>query len=390
MPDRAQLTKLLSDFIADETLAFAEGRQGSFWPSNHHRIKPAATQAACLAPEGRVRFYFHYMRVTGNIPGVSASELPHLVAAYRELLPHLGLRHRIKPLFCFGFDEHGPLSDDAAATAATFPARLKALAQCDRYASLPAQRANIDKFRPFGGEAEHILLTFRRLGYRYSGSLNLTFWGLALIALLDRAVRTRLVSEILDGGFDFPEEPSQLAALDDTVRAVLPECDADEAEFRAFAARLSPIENVRQAATAADPRAILESIAFAQSLSLPFADEDDWTIEIRLPEVSSTRHVLLSPDGLILEIRPKVGFEWMLTVHTADRGRFSERAGKISGNDLGIDALGMGNLANFPAWLKSTREKFGLAYRIDDAFITCGRKRSAVKLLNQWLASQDR
>jgi hypothetical protein len=39
---------LLRTFISDEEAAFADKRQGKFWPANHHRIAPLATKISGL------------------------------------------------------------------------------------------------------------------------------------------------------------------------------------------------------------------------------------------------------------------------------------------------------------------------------------------------------
>ena len=122
--------------------------------------------------------------------------------------------------------------------------RVKALQQAGKYSSLPAQRKNAQKFLAFVGEAEQILQALRHLGYQYDGPdpsryviPSLPFWGLLLIALLAPLVRTELLRDILDGGFDIPRRPEQLALLGQTVQAAAVR-PADEPELIALIARL--------------------------------------------------------------------------------------------------------------------------------------------------------
>ncbi|UFW67147.1 hypothetical protein RlegWSM1455_27875 (plasmid) [Rhizobium laguerreae] len=84
--------ELLRTFIADENEAFADRRQGKFWPANHYRIGPLATKASgLLDPKEQVDFYFHFMRVAGWAPLVGDREMPLLLEAYRRMLPFLDL-----------------------------------------------------------------------------------------------------------------------------------------------------------------------------------------------------------------------------------------------------------------------------------------------------------
>jgi hypothetical protein len=391
MVDRAEQTKLFKAFLADETAAWAEDRQGEFWPSNHHRLDPALPDLPlCLEPADRERCYCHLLRVSGGIPAVAETEFPLLVAGYRQLLPDIdrgfpNRASRLKTLFAFGFDGEGALSGGATAGAKELKLRNKVLAQTAKYTSLPSQREKLEKFRPLAGEAERILQVLRHLGYRQGrrnadgeGYTDLTFWGLILVALLDPAVRLALVRDMLEGGFDIPRRDVHLAVLNKTVQAVVPECGPDETAFRALAARLSAIEQQRRDAT--------ESVALARRLALPFTDDEDWLVRITLPEAQSTKHPLLGPN-LSLEICPDPEFEWTLQLRTEARGRFAEWTGRVSRNDFGLDGLGRGNLAEFPRWLRTACEKSGLTYDIERVVIDCGRKKAAVKMIAAWLAA---
>jgi hypothetical protein len=256
MSDIAALTKLFSDFIADEAAAFPN-EQGGFWPSNHHRIKPALAKVpVCLSPEDRVLFYFHYLRVSTRVPQVSQTELPYLIAAYKALLPTIdqlypNLANRLDTLFAFGFDDEGTLPSGETTTAAELKEHVNTLAQTTKYASLPAQREKRDRFKPYDSEAPRILETFRRLDYQHDRrhrdytSTNLTFWGLALIALQNPTTRTALIRDMLDGPYDIPERPNYLTILSQTAQSVLPGADSDP-EFQHEAARLQEVTKNNQ------------------------------------------------------------------------------------------------------------------------------------------------
>jgi hypothetical protein len=223
--------KLLADFIADEAAAFPN-EQGGFWPSNHHRITASLGKVPqFLDPEKRVCFYFHYLRVSGRIPVVSEGELPSLVAAYRGLLPRIdqgfpNQAKRLDTLFAFGFDDDGPLPDGETSSAVDLKRHIATLTQTKRYTTLPAQRKNGDRFKPFIGEAPRVLQTFWHLNYRHDRrysdytATNLTFWGLALVALLNEQTHAELIHDMHEGNYDIPEREKYLEILDEYLTAV--------------------------------------------------------------------------------------------------------------------------------------------------------------------------
>jgi hypothetical protein len=252
MSDIAALTTLFRDFIADETAAYPS-EQGGFWPSNHHRIRPALAKIPlCLAPEERVKFYFYYLRASTFIPPVSESEFPYLVAAYRELLPSIDERYpnlasRLDMLFAFGFDDESALPPGETVSASELNTHLKTLTQTTKYTSLPAQRQKRDRFKPFEEEATRIIQTFRHLGYQHNPrrrdytSTNLTFWGLALIALLNPHTRPSLISDMLEGPYDIPERSNYLYILNETVQATAPEIAGATPDLQALTLQLQEV-----------------------------------------------------------------------------------------------------------------------------------------------------
>lgn len=383
---------LLTRFIDDEDAALAAGRQGKFWPSNHHEISPLITKAdRHLDPPQRVRLYGHVLRVAGTIPAVSEKEFPLLVEAYRAALPQLDssgisyLAGRQPLLFCFGFDEQGVLPSGQATSAADLKTHLKLVTQIGKYTNLPGQRAKLNNFLAFAGEAERALETLRHLRYRSTRkdegksepwSVDLLFWGFVLVGLLAESTRAPLVEDMLGATYALPHQERYLAILHETVQAVVP-LAANDAAFAASAAKLAAIAKARRDAT--------ESVALAQRLGLPFGDDEDWNIHIVLQLGSNPDKRSYAPD-LTLEVMPDPDYPWRLRVHTK-QGQFSEWAGSVSQNDLGIAGLGAGNLHAFPEWLRSTRENHGLNFVLaEPGDIRCGRKRAAAKLIETWLA----
>lgn len=385
--------EILRSFIADEDQALAADRQGRFWPSNHHMIRPlAARPGVDLTPDERTRFYAHFIRVSGEIPAVPDKEMPPLIDAYRSLLPRIDgrgaafLARRHVLLFAFGFDETGPLPSGTTTMAKDLKARLKTVTQIGKYTSLPAQRDKKASFLPFNDEAPRLLETLRHLAYRHDRRyaddlydvLNLAFWGMVLIVLQHRSTRTELLRDMLDR-YELPQTERQLAILDQTVVTVRPDVSAAETEFLGFAERLASIRRERRDAT--------ESVALAKALALPFDDEEDWTIQITIPQQGSDLPALLAP-GIVLSLRPDPDDPWQLRIRHPERGTFAEWNGKITQNDPGIEGLGRGNLARFPDWLRATCERHGIAFDCNAADIRAGRKRAAAKAIAAWISDR--
>ncbi|MBB2753978.1 UNVERIFIED_ORG: hypothetical protein GGI57_004710 [Rhizobium aethiopicum] len=384
----------LRTFIADENQAFADRRQGKFWPANHHRIGPLATKASGLLDrDEQVDFYFHFMRVAGGAPLVGEKEMPLLLEAYRRMLPFLDLggvismprRHKL--LFVFGFDDAGILPSGETISAKALKARLKLITQVGAYTTMPAQRDKKAKFLPFADEAVRILETLRHLGYRhdrrYGEDLydvtNLSFWGMVFICLLNKATRADLVADMVEGKYDLMRRVEQLAMLHRYVDAVLPDAGPDEERFASLARQLKEIEFARRNAT--------ESVALVQELGLPFGDDEDWEIHIAIPLRGTEGHPLVARNVVRLHIRPNPDWQWELNARLAERGEFSEDEKKIYRNDLHFPVLGRGNLRAFPAWLRQVREKNGLDFDTGAADIRVGRKRAAAKLVAQWMGN---
>ncbi len=387
----ADIEALCRAFIADEDKALEQERQGRFWPQNHHLLRPyAAKLPAALTPEQRTRFYFHYLRVAAGIPAVSNKELPLLTEAYRQVLPlqdqgdPMNNSTRHINLVVFGFDESGPLPIGATSTAQELKARLKLVTQLGNYTTLPNQRAKKAKFALFADEGERILQVLRHLRYRHDrrygddlyNTVNLRFWGMVLTALLNPEVRADLVHDMLDGEMAFPNRETHLDILHKTVQVVLEDCAPEEAAFHQLAGRLAELHHARRDAT--------ESVMLVRSLNLPFGADENWQVRIRLPQEGDDGKGW-GPPNLMLTLMPEPGWDWDLRIADAKGRHFGEGNKGIVRNDLGLEGLGKGNLARFPDWLRTLREQHGIAYDLQKADVSAGRKRSAGRPLLDWL-----
>jgi hypothetical protein len=391
MTAESDIMPLLSTFIADEDDALRTGRQGQFWPMKHYLVTAALSKAEHhLEPADRQQACCHYMRLSGLIPTTSDAEFPHLVTAYRKLLPMLdtrdaGLTRRHLLLFCFGFDENGALPDGVTSSGKELRNYLKLTAHCLKYSHLPGQRAKVQSFRSYAHFGERIYQTLKHLGYycqRQYGPDNATttdllFWGMVLVVLLHEGRRADLVHDFLHGAHSVPRRDDHLATLNKTVQSVLSEGSIEDARFRALTEQLALRERDRRSST--------EAAAFARALSLPLADDEDWQIHIVLPTMDNDANPILAPD-LICSIQPDPDHQWTIQLNLGGGRHFSEKRERILQNDIRIDGLGAGNLMNMPQWLKANELRFGIRFDRERAIVRCGRNRAAAKRVMQWLA----
>ncbi|MBP1881705.1 hypothetical protein A6R70_24585 [Agrobacterium rubi] len=386
--------ELLRAFLADENDAFPERRQGKFWPRNHHRLSPLVAKVEDLLDQSeREDFYFHLMRVTGGVPQVSEKEMPLLINAYRRLLPFLddggiiqmGRRHEM--LYTFGFDETGVLDSGETNSAKALKTRRKLISQVGSYTSQPAQRDKKSKFASFADDAVRIQETFRHLGYRHDRRYgedmydvtNLSFWGMAFICLLNTSTRTVFLADMMEGTYDLPRRDEQFAMLHRYVEAVIPDVHPDETHFQSLALQLKKKELARCNST--------EAADLARKLGLPFDESEHWEIYISIGLRGSDESPLIAGNVVRLRMSPDPDRQWNLTVRLNERGELSESEEKCYRNDLGLPALGPGNLDRFPIWLKRVREDYGLDFDAETADIRVGRKRAAAKLILKWIAT---
>jgi hypothetical protein len=388
MPDENDAIEILRTFIADEDKDLGTDAHGGFWPRNWHRIAPLAEKAErLLGADEHQQFCLHYMRRESTPPIVSQNALPRLLAAYRDLWPRVdwsrSLVERHVLTFIFGFDQKGRLPSELL-QAADLKVRKKLIAHISSFAHLPGMRAKPRGFLPFVSQAQHIHQVLRHIGYRHDNRngensdyryANLRFWGLVYTVLLAKETRAKLLADMLDERLDLPKRNDTQAILNHFVQAVLPTCDQDEVEFRALADRLAALERTRAGLT--------ESVALAQTLGLPFEDDEAWAVEIKAPAVGHA--VWYNPPNIKLEFRPDPDHDWHLQL-TAGEHRLSEYSGKVTQNDGRLEPLG--KLAAFPAWLRQIRQAHGLAFDFAKGRISCGKKRSAAKTLMQWIEGE--
>lgn len=226
--------EMLLAFIEDEDYAIATGKQGYLWPSHHGLIASSILKAGWhLSEDQRTQAYFHYLRLNKLPPALPQGEFSHLVTAYRKIIPildsssaYLARRHIL--LFCFGFDERGSLPDGATTNPEQLKDFTKFIVQCQKYTSLPGQRAKVKNFTAFAHHSERLYQTLKHLGYRYDRrygdtiwSIDLVFWGMVLTILLNEKRGTDLLHDFLRGDYKISFRDKNLPLLHMTAQAVL-------------------------------------------------------------------------------------------------------------------------------------------------------------------------
>lgn len=187
--------ELLERFIADESQARQQGRQGQFYPSHHHRILPAVSKAPrLLSPDQRVRLYLLLLSLD-RIPALKrAGEFELLLAAYAQLVDnaHGWARppslHRIKGLFLFGYHADGSLAGQSEIEYTAFLGHLKFWRYVESFTSMPGMLGRRARFAELSADralCTRVTETIRHI--RPSQDLPrptcLWFWALMLLAL---------------------------------------------------------------------------------------------------------------------------------------------------------------------------------------------------------------
>lgn len=186
---------ILEQFIQDEAAALLQEEQGSFYPSNHHLIKPLVAKAAkLLPPPQQVELYFHLLRLNVCPPVKTAAEFEALCAAYTRVLTLFDHGYpvccldRPKALFLFGRDQQGSLAGEPVATHETYARHLTAWRYLDGFAHMPGMLSKKAKFAELGADpalVERVTRVLLRtdLVKDLSSATCLWFWAMVFLAL---------------------------------------------------------------------------------------------------------------------------------------------------------------------------------------------------------------
>jgi hypothetical protein len=186
---------ILEQFIQDEAAALLQEEQGSFYPDNHHLIKPLVAKATkLLPPSQQVELYFHLLRLNECPPIKTEAEFDTLGAAYTRVLTLLDHGYpvcrldRPKGLFLFGRDRQGSLAEEPVATHETYARHLAAWRYLDGFTNMPGMLSKKAKFAELGADlalVERVTRVLLRTDpvKELPSATCLWFWGMVLLAL---------------------------------------------------------------------------------------------------------------------------------------------------------------------------------------------------------------
>lgn len=188
-------TKILEQFIEDEALHYPRGDQGSYFPSNHHRITPLVARAPKLLPrDRRVDLYFHLLRLN-HYPAIkSAAEFDVLIDAYTRVRPLFkrGYPYCSMPrpmgLFLFGIDDHDPLVGEPQITYESLLIHLKFWRYADSSWHMLGMLKKQQKFLELSGDSvllDRVTKTLLRTNLidDLTTSTCIWFWSFMLLAV---------------------------------------------------------------------------------------------------------------------------------------------------------------------------------------------------------------
>ena len=202
-------TEILEQFIEDESLHYPRGDQGSYFPSNHHRITPLVAQASKLLPrDRRVDLYFHLLRLNHYPMVKSAAEFDVVLEAYARLKPWFqrGYPYCSMPrpmgLFLFGSDDHGELAGEPPITYESQSEPLKFWRYANSFSHMPGMLKKQQKFLELSGDSallDRVTKTLLRihLADDLTSSTCLWFWSFILLAVQGNASAQVVVEWLL-------------------------------------------------------------------------------------------------------------------------------------------------------------------------------------------------
>ena len=222
----------LDDIIELEDADFESNQQAAN-EDDLEQLVTAARKASLLSPALLRKIYFHILRQNAIPKKCGKNDLDALLLAYQDLMAELHRGYpavffpKLKGLLVFGYSGQLELDRETPPSYEEFKQRLKLLAQCEKYSHVPGMLAKIEKFRPFADDdktVQRILALLRLLRYQPSDftsvhsmahfSIDLKFWGLITIVLLNKKHQLDLLNDIFTAKTSLPhfDENIQLLA----------------------------------------------------------------------------------------------------------------------------------------------------------------------------------
>ena len=226
--DSRRAASFFREYIADEEAALREGRQGHFYASNWPALESMREMVEdLLGPEERQRLYFHWMRAQGKA-WCSKNDFDLLKRAYQEIIPMLDFSYprnisfqRFIGIYLFGFDDRGALTEGATVDFESFSKFNVILSSFVSWKELPKKKKKFSSFANTPGIAARILQTLRHVNYRHVpydvdafSTLNVDFWCLCFIVLLNARTSPQLVGDLRAAQSNLPNSSDRLKHLD--------------------------------------------------------------------------------------------------------------------------------------------------------------------------------
>lgn len=208
---------ILEQFIHDEAAALLQAEQGSFYPDNHHLIKPLVAKATkLLPPSQQVELYFHLLRLNVCPPVKTEAEFDALGAAYTRVLALFDHGYpvccldRPKGLFLFGRNRQGPLAGEPVVTHETYARHLTAWRYLDGFAHMPGMLSKNAKFAELSADPALVERTTRvllrtDLVKELPSATCLWFWAMVLLALQAPASGATVVEWLSQAAANTPD-----------------------------------------------------------------------------------------------------------------------------------------------------------------------------------------
>lgn len=222
---------ILQQFIDDEASTYLLGVRGSFYPDNHHRIKPLVARAHKLLPGPQlVELYFHLLRLNECPTVKSTDEFEAMRSAYDSIKPLFTHGYpccsmeRPKGLFLFGSDDQGALSGEPETTHESFLRHLKFWRYADSFWHMPGMLKKQKKFIELSGD-QVLLNRVTKVLLRVDlvedipTATCLWFWSLVLLAIQGKESGGAVVKRLLQAKCNLNDRTLILETLARYLRA---------------------------------------------------------------------------------------------------------------------------------------------------------------------------
>lgn len=217
------MSTIITEFLLDEDAAFAAKEQGSYFPSNHHRIRPEFKKVfKKLDPQTLQRYYFHSLRIHNFPFDVNIETWPFFIKSIEQLGELLKRKEgypictftSFQSLLLFGYDGVRVATVDPNFDLQSYSDRLGLYKKANQYSNIPGILNKVAKLLEFTENSslvKHIHWTLRQSGFKHEGvfASNFLFWTMMSIVMLINDEESKKTIELFKSA-DIPEKPNHL------------------------------------------------------------------------------------------------------------------------------------------------------------------------------------